>query len=87
MTIIKLTGRRIVKGRIEAPAIVTKQPISFFGGIDFEKGIIIEKGHDLEGEKVTGKVLVFPRGKGSTVGTYVIYAMKLKKTAPAAGNV
>lgn len=49
-----------------------------------KKGVIIEKGHELEGKSVTGKVLVFPRGKGSTVGTYVIYAMKLKKTAPAA---
>ena len=44
----------------------------------------MERGHELEGEKVTGKVLVFPGGKGSTVGSYVIYAMRKRGTAPAA---
>ena len=58
--------------------------ISFFGGVDPEKGTIIERGHELEEKKVTGKILVFPRGKGSTVGSYVIYAMKKRGTAPAA---
>ena len=84
MKTIKLTGRSIVKGNAQGRAIVTTQPISFFGGIDFERGVVIEKGHELEGEKVVGKVLVFPRGKGSTVGSYVIYAMRKKETAPAA---
>ena len=80
----ELSGRSIVLGKAEGLALVTSQPISFFGGLDYEKGMVIEKGHELEGEIVTGKVLVFPRGKGSTVGSYVIYAMKKKGTAPAA---
>lgn len=80
---IKLYGRSIVHGKAQGKALVTSQPISFFGGLS-EDGMIIEKGHELEGKKVTGKVLVFPRGKGSTVGSYVIYAMKKNGNAPAA---
>lgn len=81
---IELSGRSIVSGRAQGLALVTSQPISFFGGLSIEEGTIIEKGHDLEGERVTGRILVFPRGKGSTVGSYVIYAMKKKGTSPAA---
>lgn len=84
MRTIELTGRSVVSGKAQGLALVTSQPVSFFGGLDIEKGTVIEKGHELEGEKVTGRVLVFPRGKGSTVGSYVIYAMKKKGTAPAA---
>ena len=84
MRTIRLAGRGVVSGRAEGVAIVTVQPISFFGGLDSESGMIIERGHELEGEKATGKVLVFPRGKGSTVGSYVIYAMKKRGTAPVA---
>jgi len=84
MKTIRLTGRSVVSGKVHGLALVTSQPISFFGGVDPESGTIIEKRHELEGKKVTGKILVFPRGKGSTVGSYVIYAMKKKKTAPEA---
>ena len=45
---------------------------------------MVEKGHSLEGRCVTGKVLVFPMGKGSTVGSYALYDMKKRGTAPAA---
>jgi len=81
---MKLKGRVINKGKCEAEAIVSKQPIGFYGGIDAKTGIVIEKDHELEGQKVTGKVLVFPNGKGSTVGSYVIYGLKKNKVAPAA---
>jgi predicted aconitase with swiveling domain len=59
-------------------------PISFFGGVDPDTGIIVERGHDLEGRSVAGKVLVFPHGRGSTVGSYVMYRMWKAGTAPAA---
>ncbi|MFH0897640.1 MAG: DUF126 domain-containing protein [Candidatus Bathyarchaeota archaeon] len=84
MRTIELSGRSVVSGAAQGLALVTSQPVSFFGGLDIEKGMVIEKDHELEGENVTGRVLVFPRGKGSTVGSYVIYAMKKKGTAPAA---
>lgn len=78
-----MKGRIISPGKAEGEAIVTTEPIGFYGGIDSKTGIVIEKGHPLEGEKVTGKILVFPCGKGSTVGSYVIYGLKKNGVAPA----
>lgn len=76
-------GRGIAKFLGEGEALVSKQSISFFGGIDPSTGIVREKGHDLCGVDVTGKVLVFPKGKGSTVGSYVLYQLKRNGHAPA----
>jgi predicted aconitase with swiveling domain len=58
--------------------------ISFFGGVDPESGMIVERGHQLEGESIAGKILVFPSGKGSTVGSYTLYRLKLNRNAPLA---
>lgn len=81
---MKLSGRKIFKGIAEGEAIVTKEGISFYGGVDPDTGKIVEVGHELEGQSITGKVLVFPTGKGSTVGSYTLYRMKKNNTAPAA---
>jgi len=81
---MKLEGRKIFKGIAEGEAIVTKDGISFYGGVDPDTGKVIEVGHELEGQSVTGKVLVFPTGKGSTVGSYTMFRMKKNNTAPAA---
>ena len=80
----ELRGRKICRGRAEGEALVSKEAISFFGGVDPDTGRIVEKGHPLEGKEVTGKILVFPRGKGSTVGPYTIYRLKKNGKAPAA---
>ena len=79
----QLKGRIIYKGKGEGEALVTTQPISFYGGVDPNTGVIIEKGHELQGQSVKGKILVFPTGKGSTVGSYTLYRMKKNGTAPA----
>jgi predicted aconitase with swiveling domain len=81
---MKLEGRKIYKGIAEAEAIVTKDGISFYGGVDPDTGKVVEVGHELEGKSITGKVLVFPSGKGSTVGSYTMYRMKKNNMAPAA---
>ena len=80
----QLKGRLISKGAGQGEALVTSMPISFYGGVDPNSGVIIEKGHELQGVSVKDKVLVFPQGKGSTVGSYTLYRMKKNKTAPAA---
>lgn len=80
----KFQGRKIYAGRVEGEALVTRMGISFFGGVDPETGIIVEKGHELEGQCVSGKILVFPTGKGSTVGSYTLYRLKHGGKAPAA---
>lgn len=80
---VELKGRSISKGVAEGEALATMQPISFYGGVDPDTSEIIEKGHELQGKRVKGKMLVFPSGKGSTVGSYTLYRMKNSDTAPA----
>jgi predicted aconitase with swiveling domain len=80
----KIPGRTIHPGSAEGEALVSRMGISFFGGVDPDTGIVVEKGHDLEGTSVAGKVLVFPGGKGSTVGSFTLYRMQKAGTAPAA---
>jgi len=79
-----MKGRTIYPGKAEGEAIISKEPIGFYGGIDMKTGIVIEKGHELEGKCVKDKILVFPYGKGSTVGSYVIYGLKKNGVAPRA---
>ena len=81
---MKLQGRTIFAGQVEGESLVTGMGISFFGGVDPESGVVVERGHELEGQSITGKVLVFPTGKGSTVGSYTIYRLKKAGLAPAA---
>jgi predicted aconitase with swiveling domain len=78
-----MKGRTISPGKAEGEAIVSPEPIGFYGGIDIKTGIVIEKGHPLEGKSVKDKIFVFPCGKGSTVGSYVIYGIKKNGVAPA----
>ena len=84
MTKEVLKGRSISPGKAEGEAIVSKTPLGFYGGIDAKTGVVIEKGHELEGKNVKDKILVFPNGKGSTVGSYVIYGLKKNGVAPKA---
>jgi len=81
---MKLHGRKIYSGKVRAEALVTTQGVSFFGGVDPVSGIVVERGHELEGQSIAGKVLVFPTGKGSTVGSYTLYRLKANGKAPLA---
>ncbi|MDY6985030.1 MAG: DUF126 domain-containing protein, partial [Candidatus Thermoplasmatota archaeon] len=47
---------------VEGEAIVSRTPLSFYGGIDAKSGIVIERGHELEGKNVKDRILVFPNG-------------------------
>ncbi len=81
---ITLKGKVIVEGRAKAEALVTSQPISFLGGIDPADGKIIEKNHALCGTCIKDKILCFPHGHGSTVGSYVLYSLAKRGTGPKA---
>jgi predicted aconitase with swiveling domain len=81
---VVLKGRRIVEGLCKAKALVSSKSISFLGGVDPADGKIIDKTHDLCGECIKDKVLCFPHGSGSTVGSYVLYSLSKKKLAPKA---
>jgi len=77
-------GRIISRGIAEGEIVVSSEGISFYGGVDPESGMISEKGHPLEGKSISGKILVFPQGKGSTVGSYALYRLKKNGKAPVA---
>jgi len=79
-----LNGRKISTGHATGQALVTSMGISFYGGVDPETGCVVEKGHELEGQSIAGRVLVFPTGKGSTVGSYTLYRLKKAGLAPVA---
>ena len=81
---MQMQGRVIKAGKAGGIALVSPEPIGFLGGVDPETGLVVEPGHALQGECVTGRVLVFPTGKGSTVGSYTLYRMAVSGTAPAA---
>jgi len=81
---MELKGRVIKSGTAAGVALVSSLAIGFLGGVDPETGVVIEPGHPLHGQCVTGRVLVFPTGKGSTVGSYTLYRMARAGTAPVA---
>ena len=79
---IILNGHKVAKGKAEGEALVSREPISFLGGVNPETGAIVEKNHMLEGSKITGKILIFPLEKGSAAGSFILYEMVRNKTAP-----
>jgi predicted aconitase with swiveling domain len=74
--------RRISKGRVRGPVLLTKDALSFLGGVNPETGVITDSNNELFGKKISEKILVIPSGKGSTVGSYIIYQMFKNNTAP-----
>lgn len=81
---IMITCRSISKGKTSGELLVSNKTISFLGGVNPETGEVIDPNHDLKGQSIKDKVLFIPGGKGSTVGSYVIYQMKKNNTAPKA---
>jgi len=81
---MQIKCHRVASGRASGPALVTGQAISFLGNVNPETGVVVDPAHELFGESIAGKVLIFPGGKGSTVGSVVIYQRKKRDLAPAA---
>jgi hypothetical protein len=79
-----MQGRVIRAGHAEGQALVSPAPIGFLGGVDPDSGVVVEPNHPLNGQSVAGRVLVFPTGKGSTVGSYTILRLARNGVAPAA---
>lgn len=79
-----MKGRVIKSGTVQGEALVSKDPIGFFGYVDPDTGVVLEENHDLHGVSIAGKILIFPTGKGSTVGSYTLYRLKKNGKAPIA---
>jgi uncharacterized protein len=84
MTKIVLRGRKVVGGCAEGEALVTKDRISGWGGIDPRTGTVIETRHELKGVSFAGKVLVFPGAKGSSGWSSQFHVARLAGKAPIA---
>jgi predicted aconitase with swiveling domain len=82
--VIVLHGRKVVGGVAEGEALVTRERISGWGGIDPRTGTIIETRHELRGQSFAGKVLVFPGAKGSSGWSSQFHIARLAGAAPAA---
>jgi len=83
-SVIRVLARVVKPGQAEGEALVSPEPIGFLGGVDPDTGVIVEAGHPLEGQCMAGRVLVFPTGKGSTVGSYTLYRLARSRLAPVA---
>jgi len=81
---ITIKARSISQGVGTGEILISHEAISFLSGVDPETGMVVEAGHPLEGACIGGKVLAFPYGKGSTVGSYVMYALQRNGMAPVA---
>ncbi len=81
---MRLYGRKISGGTAEGDVIIEPGAVSFLGGVDPEEGVVVDSANQVSGQRIAGKVFAFSTGKGSTVGSYVIYRMKKSGTAPAA---
>ena len=81
---MEIKCHRVASGRASGPALVSRQAISFLGNVNPGTGVVVDPAHELFGQSIAGKVLIFPGGKGSTVGSYVIYQLKKRGLAPAA---
>ena len=79
-----MTLKTIVKGRVSGKILKSNQPINFLGTVDKKTGEITDQKHDLFGKNITGSILVFPNGIGSSVGAYTIYSLTSNNSAPIA---
>ena len=77
-------GRGYAPGSAEAPALVLRQPLSFWGGLDAETGRIIDRAHPDAGTSITGVVLVMPGARGSSSSSSVLAETLRRGTGPAA---
>lgn len=78
----KIRVKIINEGNAEGELLVYPNPISFLGEVDPKKGVLL--GADKKEFEIKGKILIFPNTRGSTVGSYVIYALKYYNNAPSA---
>ncbi len=76
--------RPIVEGKVTGSVLFSPSPISFLGDVDSETGKIIDSESPIYGRNLKDTIFVFPRGRGSTVGSYIIYGLKVNNVSPLA---
>ncbi len=81
---VTLRGRRVVGGRAEGEALVTRDTVPGWGGVNPMHGVITEVRHELRGVSFAGKVLVCRGAKGSSGWSAMFHTARLAGTAPLA---
>ncbi len=84
MDAITISGKPFVAGSAKGIALVSNEPLSFWGGFNWQTGEIIDRRHPLSGEIATDKILAIPFTRGSSTTTAVLLEAMRAKTAPAA---
>src|SRR4026207_199903 len=79
-----ITGKPIIAGSARGQALVSQEPLSFWGGYDWKTGEIIDRRHPLSGSNAKGKILAIPFTRGSSTTTAVLLESIRAGTAPAA---
>jgi predicted aconitase with swiveling domain len=75
-------GRFYAVGHAHALALVLSEPVSFWGGIDVETGVVVERSHPDLGKSVSGRILVMQSGRGSSSSSSVLAEMIHRRTGP-----
>lgn len=78
-----LKGRAVIAGAAEGAALVSNESLSFWGGLSSSTGEVIDRRHELSGENVTGRIFVFPQGRGSSTASAVLLESIRNGVAPA----
>jgi len=81
---VSFQSQVLVAGSGQGPALVLKDPLSLWGGLDPESGEIIDQRHPSCGENVQGCVLVLPAGRGSSSASSILLEAVRQGTAPTA---
>jgi predicted aconitase with swiveling domain len=81
---ITLKGRKVHGGAAEGVALVTRESMAGYGAFDIRTGAVVEVGHDLYGKSISGKILVFKTGKGSSAWSIGAQALRFSGKSPKA---
>ena len=76
-------GVPLIPGNAEGAVLASTHPLSFWGGVDPDTGMVIDQRHELCGQSTTGKILAFPGSKGSSTGSEVLLEAIMNKVAPS----
>ena len=74
----------VVAGEARGRLLVSREPISFWGGVRAQTGDLIDRRHDRCGENIAGRVFAFPYEKGSSTASAILLEAVRRGTAPAA---
>ena len=70
-------------GEVEAPLILSLEPLSLWGGFSVTTGAVIDRGHPAFGQVLTGRILAMPSGRGSSSSSSILAEALRLGTAPA----